>query len=288
MPTLNLIGAGRAGQTLAKLWRLQHQLTVQAVVCQSLGHAGDAVSFIGAGQAGDSLNSLPAADLWLIATPDSQIGPVASHLAKAGVQGKVALHLSGSLDHSALSALAGCGLALASVHPICSFADPRVTCTTFPGTVCGVEGQPQALTTLRPLFEAIGARWLPIDGQRKALYHAASVMACNYLVTLTDAALQCLAKAGIPSGQGLPALLPLLQGTLDNLQQLPPAEALTGPIARSDQPTIDRHLQALQQDMPHLLPAYQSLGELTVRLADHRLTPAAREVLLATLKSNKP
>lgn len=287
MQTLNLIGAGRAGKTLARLWHQQGLLQVQAVICRSLPHAVDAVQFIGDGQPGDSLDGLPAADIWLIATPDDRIGDIACQLATGRVAGKAALHLSGSLNSDSLAPLRRHGLALASIHPIRSFADPALACAAFAGTPCGTEGDEAALALLQPLFAGIGARLLPIDASRKTLYHAGSVIACNYLLALVEAGLQCLETAGLGREAARQALQPLLQGTLDNLARLGPQQALTGPIVRGDCGTVAAHLQALQQDRPDLLPLYRVLGEQTLQLALPRLKPGAAETLAQLLQGKK-
>ncbi|MFZ3221200.1 MAG: hypothetical protein WA174_14275, partial [Rhodoferax sp.] len=56
-PTLNLIGAGRVGQTLARLWQLQGSFAVQDVLTTSLPSAQSAVDCIGAGRAVEQLHA---------------------------------------------------------------------------------------------------------------------------------------------------------------------------------------------------------------------------------------
>jgi len=155
MLTLNIIGAGRAAQTLAYLWRQAGLLEIQVVMCRDLQHARQAVEFIGAGTAANNLAPLPSADIWLIATPDDQIQPVATQLAAAGIRGQSAFHLSGSLAAEQLAPLRRCGLMLASVHPIRSFAQPQLAISQFAGTSCGAEGDAAALALLLPLFSGI-------------------------------------------------------------------------------------------------------------------------------------
>lgn len=287
MHTLNLIGAGRAGQTLARLWSTQGLLQVQAAVCRRLEHAHAAVDFIGSGQPLAGLEQLPAADLWLIATPDDQIAGVAAQLAQNNACGGIAFHLSGSLTAAALTPLRACGMALASTHPIKSFANPALACEQFAGSACGVEGDTAALAQLEPLLQAIGATILRIDPAHKTLYHAGSTIACNYLVTLVEAGVQCLAAAGIPHPAATAALLPLLQGTLDNIGALGTTAALTGPIARGDSGTVTRHLTAIHADLPHLAGLYAGMGRQTLQLAAARLTPEQVAALAAALQQKK-
>ena len=48
------------------------------------------------------------------------------------------------------------------------------------------------------------------------------------------------------------------------------AAALTGPIARGDEATVARHLEALAETAPHLIPLYEALAERTRDVADGR------------------
>lgn len=288
MLSLNLIGAGRAGQTLARLWHQAGLLQIQAVVCRQQTHAEQAAEFIGAGIPANCLVSLPNADVWLIATSDDQIANIAGQLAQANVKGSVVFHLSGSLNCYNLAPLRGCGLTLASIHPICSFAQPQLACQQFAGTYCGVEGDAAALAVLAPLFQHIGASTFNIEGQHKSLYHAGSVIACNYLVSLLESGLQCFEAAGVSRDQALAALGPLLHGTLDNVAQLGTQRALTGPIVRGDVAVVANHQRALQQSLPHLAPLYQLLGQHTLQLAQPQLPPnIAQQLAILLTPPNK-
>ena len=73
LPTLNLIGAGRVGQTLARLWTQAGVFVVQDVLTTSMASAQGACDFIGAGTPAPSLGAMRSADLWLIAITDAQI-----------------------------------------------------------------------------------------------------------------------------------------------------------------------------------------------------------------------
>jgi predicted short-subunit dehydrogenase-like oxidoreductase (DUF2520 family) len=106
------------------------------------------------------------------------------------------------------------------------------------------------------------------------LYHAAASMASNHVVALLAAASEALAGAGLRPDDTLPALLPLVSGTLENLTRAAatsgagaPAAALTGPIARGDVHTVERHLQALAARAPALLELYKTLGRKTLAVA---------------------
>jgi predicted short-subunit dehydrogenase-like oxidoreductase (DUF2520 family) len=92
-------------------------------------------------------------------------------------------------------------------------------------------------------------------------------VASNYLVTLISKAVDLLALSGIPQEMCLPALLPLLEGTLHNIKQVGIPQALTGPIARGDISTIGKHLAHIGEVDAELASFYRTLGMSTVAVA---------------------
>jgi predicted short-subunit dehydrogenase-like oxidoreductase (DUF2520 family) len=59
------------------------------------------------------------------------------------------------------------------------------------------------------------------------------------------------------------ALLPLARQTLNNFERIGPLAAWTGPLARGDFSTIERHVKALADLNPEYLAAYKPLARLT-------------------------
>ncbi|MDR3409605.1 MAG: DUF2520 domain-containing protein [Formivibrio sp.] len=268
-PTLNLIGPGRLGQTLARLWHDAGLVTVCAIVGRSKQNTAMARDFIGAGTSTE-WPDLPPANLTLLATPDDAIAGVVEHLASCQVlrKGDIVFHCSGALSSALLAQLSPSGVHTGSIHPLKSFARPELAIVDFTGTYCAYEGDAPALARLLPLFTAIGAHCFPIDATKKTLYHAGAVLGCNALVALMQAALQSMAAAGVPPEVSWPALRPLIDGTLANLDRLGPAAALTGPVMRGDAVTVARQYTALNTLDPQLADVYAALGKLTLTLAN--------------------
>jgi predicted short-subunit dehydrogenase-like oxidoreductase (DUF2520 family) len=159
---------------------------------------------------------------------------------------------------------------VASIHPVRSFADPVAVAAAFEGTWCGVEGDPDALALLSAAFEAIGARLVGIDAAAKTVYHAASVFASNYLVTVLDAALRAYAAAGVPLDVARELARPLASETLANVFRLGAPAALSGPIARGDMATVARQHAALQEWDAPTAGLYDALVEATTKLAERK------------------
>jgi predicted short-subunit dehydrogenase-like oxidoreductase (DUF2520 family) len=245
--------------------------TVQDVLTRSADSADAAVRFIGAGRALASIDQLRPADAWMLAVGDDQIAPVAANLAGSGLlRGAVVFHCSGARASGELGAAAAAGALAASVHPIRSFADPDAVAAQFSGTFCGIEGEIAALAVLIPAFEAIGARLVPIDAAAKTVYHAASVFASNYLVTVLDAALRAYQAAGIAEDVARELARPLATETLANVLRLGAEGALSGPIARGDVATVQRQQAAVAAWDAPTGQLYTALADATSRLAKRR------------------
>ena len=269
--TLNIVGAGHVGRTLGRLFDTHGAFTVQDVLTRSPDSANEAVAFIGAGRAVSQLADLRPAMAWMLAVSDDQIAPACMAVAQAGLlKDAVVFHCSGAKASNELQAATDAGALAASVHPVRSFADPEGVAAAFAGTWCGVEGDAGALALLTPAFEAIGARLVAIDPAAKTVYHAASVFASNYLVTVLDAALRAYVAAGVPEEVARELARPLASESLANVFRLGPAAALSGPVARGDVATVARQQAAVSGWDAPTGRLYEALVEATTALAERK------------------
>lgn len=202
----------------------------------------------------------------LLAVPDDSIHEVAHSLAMAGPApaGCVALHLSGAVPSDVLAPLHAVGYEIGTMHPLQTVADPWSGGDRLRGASFAISGEPGAIAASRRLVALLGGRCLLVPPAFRPIYHAAAVFASNYLVSLVGAAVRLLGQAGIDQDDALAAILPLLRGTLDNLDKLGASAALTGPIARGDVDTVRLHLARLSPE-DRLL--YCALGREAVRIA---------------------
>ncbi|MDG1819016.1 MAG: DUF2520 domain-containing protein [Porticoccaceae bacterium] len=268
--TLSCIGAGRAGKTLCRLFAEQQcrfEISIGQIINRSRASAQEAVTFIGQGQPGEGFENLSPANIWLIASPDDAISAVSERLSESGVlrKGDIVFHCSGSLSSDNLSTATDIAYR-ASVHPIHSFADPQNSLHNFSTTACAIEGDQQASAILTELFTAIGGHCFALDADKKALYHAATVMASNNLVSLLSLSQQLLEAAGIETQGGENILQSLAENSLNNYFNTDGIAALTGPISRGDSKTIKAHIESLKE-YPDGLKVYASLGEIAVGLS---------------------
>jgi predicted short-subunit dehydrogenase-like oxidoreductase (DUF2520 family) len=280
MKTLNILGCGVVGRTLGRLFHQADVFQIQDLVNRSPESAAGASKFIGAGRPISRLAEMRPADLYLIACADDGIAACAADLAATGLvrEGAIVFHLSGALPSSVLAPLAAAGAALASVHPVKSFADPLDSVASFAGTWCGIEGDPAAVTCLSAAFCAIGGKIFSVDPRFKTLYHVGSVLVCNYLTALVETGVRAYQKGGLPPQTALEVMEPLVRGTLDNIFRVGTVQALTGPIARGDCATVTKQLAALDEWDSETALIYRALGRVAIDLSGRRGVAASDDL----------
>lgn len=262
---LGFIGAGAVGTALARrLSALGYAVT--AVASRRRASAQALADCIPGCVAYDSAQGVAdTANVVFITTTDSAIAAVAASV--RWQPGQIVVHTSGAESVAALDAARHQGALTGSLHPLQSFASAADAERKLAGCIYALEGEGEVLTVLQTMAEALGGRWIVLDAEAKALYHASAVLVSNYVVTLMHAAGQLWRAFGYAEAEGHAALLPLLRGTADNIESVGLPQCLTGPIARGDAATVRRHIAALERSAPDLLPIYQTLGLATVEVA---------------------
>lgn len=261
-----IAGGGRLGQALGRLLREKGQ-PIAAVACRRLEHARAAAAFIGEGVAALGYAELPRhASRILIAVPDDAVTDVAAGLAAAGFEG-MALHTSGTLGVAALEPLARQGVSCGSLHPLQTVPDPAQGVSALPGAWFAVSGEARAAAWARRIVELLGGHAFEISDERRPLYHAGAVMACNFFAALLDAGVTLFGQAGLDRQQALAALRPLVSAGVANALRLGPERALTGPFARGDVESVRAHWAALAAAPEPLRELYRAAARYTIDLA---------------------
>ncbi|NLB51413.1 MAG: DUF2520 domain-containing protein [Syntrophomonadaceae bacterium] len=210
-----------------------------------------------------------SADILFITTSDSSIENVVNTLAddRAFFAGQIIVHMSGAQSSEILDRAKEFGAKVLSVHPLQSFAGLDLAIQSLPGSIFSIEGDRDAFDAAVCIVETLGGEYFFIDRKAKPLYHAGACVVSNYLVTLIDFGAKLLESTGIPKGMVLKALLPLINGTINNVENIGIPKALTGPIARGDLSTVLNHLDCLEEMAPELMKLYCLLGFYTARIA---------------------
>lgn len=238
---LTIVGPGRAGSSIAAAAR----------------SAGVDVSVVARSFETDLLSGRCV----LLCVPDSEIAVAAAALRAAGATPAVLGHVSGATTLEALAA-ADATVGTFSMHPLQTIPDPDTDLTDCHAAVSG--SSPEMLSFATGLAQSIGMHPFHVPESDRAVYHAAATVASNFLIALEQSAADLLTGIGID--QPREVLAPLVNRSLDNWIAAGP-DALTGPIARGDRVTVERHREALGGSAPGLLPLYDALAECTTALA---------------------
>jgi len=227
-----------------------------------------------------------AAELVFITTPDDAIAAVASQA--RWHSGQSVIHCSGADSTDILEPARKSGAMVGGFHPLQTFAGVEQAIENIPGSTFGIEAEEPLLTILKDMATALEGHWIKLEAGDKVAYHAAAVFACNYLVTLVKMATDLWQTFSVPTDKATEALLPLIKGTLHNIETIGIPQCLTGPIARGDTGTVDKHLKALHEKAPALLFAYKELGLQTIpiALAKGKIDEKQASELEAVLKTN--
>jgi len=205
------------------------------------------------------------AELVFVTTPDSAITPVVSEI--KWHPGQSVVHCSGAGSTDILEPARKSGTQVGAFHPLQTFASFRQAIDNIPGSTFAVEAEEPLLSILKDMATALDGTWIELKAGDKVLYHAAAVIASNYMVTLIKLATDLWQTFNVPTNQAARALMPLLRGTLNNIENVGIPECLTGPIARGDTGTIKQHLEALKRATPAVLATYQQLGLQTIPIS---------------------
>src|SRR5207248_6017740 len=173
-PELVVLGRGRLGQSLARALRAR----------LVPGH--------------DWRSGMPfkAGARIFLAVPDPAIAPLAAELAALPLpEGAAVIHLSGALGLAPLKAVVEAGRDVGSFHPLQSFPVEREP-EHFRGALVAVDASSaRLLGELTRLARVLGARPRRVPPEERTLYHAAAVLASNYLVALSAQAAGVLGRA---------------------------------------------------------------------------------------------
>lgn len=274
--TIAIIGPGRAGSALARAASAAGY-TIAAIGGRNPDNVRNLATELGARACQTPATTIDLADLTILAVPDDVILPLATDIVDSlcSSAGKAAVHLSGAQDRNALQPLAKlASLRTGVFHPLQTFRRGPQAVQNVAGTYFGIDADEPLRTQLQQLARDLQGHPFDLAGIDRALYHAAAVFAANYPMTLLAEAIALATDAGLDEATARPGMTTLLAGAVNNLRELAPADAVTGPAARGDEGTIAKHLAALSQD-PAAQRLYQLLADRTKRLVNKKKEEAA-------------
>jgi len=226
-------------------------------------------------------------DFVLVATPDDRLQEIGLQLVvkyqEMGTFSSTFIHFSGLQSSTTFQPLRDLGFGAASLHPLQTIPSVEIGREAILRCVWGVEGDHPDLCN--SIIETLEGTPVPLRSENKVAYHLAAVFASNLLVALEAIAMDIATEAGIESEKFLEVFSPLIRQTMENLLSQGPNNAVTGPVRRADNSTIQQHINWLQTSDDRYLVVYRELSQyLTeVLLAENNLSLQEVEKITQTL-----
>ena len=285
---IGIIGTGRVASAIG-LALAGHSREPLLIWGRNRAKCADAVGVIGRAQATGNLARIASdCDLIMLAVADDALAGIVVAMAQAARADlpRFIFHVSGRSGVAILEPLRSASSMTAAIHPAMTFTgNPPSEVEHMVTARFAVTGSSeQASAAAQDVVNLLGGVTVAIAEAQRELYHAALCHGANHLVTLIAGSCQALAAAGVAEPDAL--LAPLVRAALDaSLRQ--GMAGLSGPLLRGDEETIDKHLAALGQHCPTLLPTYGAMALATLdelgRVDDARQSFSAS--LLQRLKS---
>lgn len=208
----------------------------------------------------------------LLTVPDRVLAEVSMALAGRGAPppGCPVLHTAGVQGSEPLEPLHRVGYQVGTLHPLQAVANPITSAERLRGAGYAISGERGALAAARRLVTALEGTPLTVPTARRPLYHAAAVLASNYMVTLLGESVRLLGGTGVDPDDARRVLVALARGSLANVGELGLESALTGPVVRGDVETVHLHLRTLE---PRDAALYAVLGRRTLERVRRELSP---------------
>lgn len=259
-----------------------------ALTCRRLSSAQESSRIIGEGQPStDNIQTANQGTILILTVPDEKIEKIVARIAVPDInwKDKLVFHCSGLLSSSILDPLKKKGAQTASLHPIQSFPTKKTETDVFEKIYFGIEGDSKSLEQSKKIVGDLGGQSIIVERGDKPLYHAACSIASNFLIVLLDTSKFLLSQMGLEPQKALKILLPLVQGTLQNVKDIDADSSLTGPVVRGDKKSIEKHLLALKR-FPAIHGSYIKLTAQALEIAkkEKKLHPQEIKKISALLE----
>lgn len=280
-PSIAIVGSGVIGTAFGVLMR-QHGSDVTTVTGRQWERIMASAARIGCTPSASVEQAARSAPWILVAVPDDVIGHVGERIAAVWRESlppdAAVIHCSGARGTEALAAVEAVGAATGVCHPLASMMNLEAALEWLPRACFGISGTDSGHAFAQHVALHISGSFVELDDKRRALYHAGACVAAGYLTALLDMASGLLMDgAGFTPHETIQALSPLIDSTIENIRRYGTTRALTGPVARGDVGTIQRHLEEMErrQVPERWFRMYRTLGDAALELAEARGMDAA-------------
>lgn len=267
---IGFIGSGKVGCSLG-LYFLHHHIQVSGYYSKTKASSEFAAKLTQTNDY-DQINQLvEESTVILITVTDDQIKTVWKQLLDQiepnKLKDKYVFHCSGIHSSMIFSENERNQLQVGSLHPICAISDKKLGYKNLQQALFSFEGTTQAKYVLEELLRKTKNVGVELETNQKARYHAATVFSSNLMIGLLKESMDILIDCGFTKQQAETAVVSLAVGNLKNIEVQGLEDALTGPIERNDDQTIQLHLEALVQQERLV---YQSLSNKIIPIAERK------------------
>ncbi|MDM1414584.1 DUF2520 domain-containing protein [Myroides odoratimimus] len=230
MISISILGSGKVAQHLILNFLEHDNICLQQVYARTPNKVKDLVSH---NQIISDINELKPADIFIIAVSDDAIEEVSSTIP---LKDAFVVHTSGTMPMNSIATTSRKGV----FYMLQTFSiDKEVDFSLIP--YCIEASNKQDFELLEKLALSFSERVYKISTDQRQSIHLAAVFVNNFTNHLFKLGEDICKENMVP----FDILKPLILETATKVQTLSPREAQTGPAARNDQGTIDRHLEAL-------------------------------------------
>lgn len=266
-PRIAIIGSGNLASALAVSLRAAGYGIDQIVSrgsAASMRRARRLARKIGAATVAAVRAQIRSEIVWFCVPDGAIAGAAKSLVGAANWSGKVVLHSSGALASDELASLRAQGAAVASAHPLMTFV--RGSRPSLAEVPFALEGDQKAVRAARAIVLDLHGQPFTIrkNKDQKAAYHAWGMFASPLLTALLAATEHVAKAAGVSRKAARERILPILRQTLANYARLGAPGAFSGPIARGDVATVEKHLRVLI-GVPGATEIYVALARAALR-----------------------
>lgn len=211
-------------------------------------------------------DDLKNSDVIILSIQDRYIESVFKKIINSGInlKNKYFIHFSGSLSSEIFNSNKINKSKVISAHPIQSFAGwNRNGDLLFRNITMGIDGGENAFVLIKYIFSNYKIKFLKINPKDKTLYHIASVIASNFLVTQFHLIQKVIKKIGLKQINSFDIFEQIILTTLGNIKNKGIKNSLTGPVKRGELQTIKNHKKELKKKLPVLYNYYNLMTEFT-------------------------
>lgn len=202
-------------------------------------------------------------DVIFITVTDTLILQIWNEIRHMDLTDKIICHCSGSVSSEIF--MGANPKMICSVHPMLAFNCRHTSLQAVSEAFFTIEGGKRAIDTVSEILSICGNRFKVIKSENKAKYHAASCFASNFVVSVCYEAEKLLEECGFEHEEACGALKALMKRNMDNIINYGCEKAITGPAARGDKITIERHMQTLSESEKQL---YQCLTDVIYKMTE--------------------